>query len=260
MPPLKPFIALFFLLPCLAKAQAPLISLRYDAPADERCASAHGYEIKEAWVEELRSRLPEMQALWESAAPPMLAAVRKLTNKSLDPLPATVLLTLCDSPSQSRFGISVNMRFALGAFTANPVPLRYKVDTAFHELLHGFVSRHVPENSPLLERHKSESACVRNHLHLLSLQKAVLLSLGQQTELEQVIRIDTQLPSGCYSKAWAIVNESGSTYMQYVEELFHRRPAQSLDHRPAQHFAQAPPAGAERQQCARSAARDRHPG
>jgi hypothetical protein len=130
-----------------------------------------------------------------------------------------VRLTLCDTPSQSFNGPSVNMRFALRSFTAKPVPLRYKVDTAFHESLHAFITKYTPSDSALLAARKSESPCVLNHLHLLALQKAVLLSLGDAAALEQVIAIDSTLPSGCNKRAWAIVNEADGAYKAYVAEL-----------------------------------------
>jgi hypothetical protein len=37
--------------------------------------------------------------------------------------------------------------------------------------------------------------------------------------LEQVIRIDSELPSGCYKRAWALVNAGPDVYLQYVAEL-----------------------------------------
>jgi hypothetical protein len=60
---------------------------------------------------------------------------------------------------------------------------------------------------------------VRSHLHLLALQKAVLLELGQRDELRTVVATDSQLPSGCYRRAWALVNASDTEYSRYVAEL-----------------------------------------
>ena len=105
------------------------------------------------------------------------------------------------------------------SFTATPVPLRYKIDTVFHEALHEFVSRNTPARSELLSQHTSEPMCVRNHLHLLALQKAALLYTKDIEALEQVISIDGQLPSGCYKRAWSLVNATSNTYLQYVAEL-----------------------------------------
>jgi len=202
--------------PTSSAAPANPIELVYSEHLDEQCSAA---EIKAEWVAELHARLPEFRSMWEAMSPAMLGAVKALTGKSIDPSPRRVLLTLCNSPSQAVFGLSVNMRFALHSFTGEPVPLRYKADTVFHEVLHDFVSRQTPIESALLSLHRSESRCVRNHLHLLALQKAVLLSLGESQALAQVVSIDSQLPSGCYKRAWALVNESDTGYKQYVAEL-----------------------------------------
>lgn len=211
---------LLSLLACLALSRSAAVGA---APSSielvystESCA---GEPPKPEWVAELQSRLPEFKAVWEAIGPQMLGAVASLTGKAVDPLPQKVSLSLCSSPSQAIFGVSVNMRYAIRSFTPEPVPLRYKADTVFHELLHDFVSRNTPRASALLAVHDAESRCVRNHLHLLALQKGVLLSLNASEALTQVISIDSQLPSGCYKRAWNIVNESKDTYERYIAEL-----------------------------------------
>jgi hypothetical protein len=190
------------------------------AEADDRaCARSRGYDIKDEWVRELNQVLPEFRNLWNARGVAMFAAAASLTHRPIDRQIETVRLTLCDTPSQSFSGPIVNMRFALRSFTASPVPLRYKVDIAFHESLHRFVAEFAPRDSRLLASHRSESACVLNHLHLLALQKAVLLAVGDAAPLEQLVSIDSQLPSGCYKRAWTLVNETDSTYKRYVDEL-----------------------------------------
>jgi hypothetical protein len=209
-------IPLFWVTLCVpisSTAQPTPVELVYSEHSGEQCSA------KAEWVAELQSRLPEFRSIWDAVGPPMLRSVAALTGKSVDSRPRRVLLTLCDSPSQSVFGLSVNMRFALRSFTAEPVPLRYKVDTVFHEILHDFITQHTPRSSALLSLHKSESQCVRNHLHLLALQKAVLLSVEQPEALAQVVSIDSRLPSGCYQRAWSLINESENSYKQYVAEL-----------------------------------------
>ena len=196
----------------------PITDFRYEPRLDDACLATNGWPVKPEWSRELRDRIPDFRDMWESVGPPMAKAVNEITNKPFL-LPRTVNLTLCNKPSNSFFGVTVNMRYALRSFTATPVSLRYKVDTAFHEALHEFVARHTPRESGLLERHKSESFCVRNHLHLLALQKAVLLSLNDFGALDQVVANDSQLPSGCYKQAWQLLNSSPSTYQEYLAEL-----------------------------------------
>jgi len=199
-------------------ARSSRIEFSYDERTDEQCSSVQSQPIKSDWAAELRSRLPEFQALWESVGPTMTDAVATITKKPFAPA-GPVHLTLCDTPSNSLVDVTVNMRHALRSFTSTPVPLRYKVDTTFHETLHAFVSHNTPARSMLLSANSSESSCVRNHLHLLALQKAVLLFIGDTRSLEQVIAIDSQLPSGCYKRAWELVNTTPDTYKRYVAEL-----------------------------------------
>jgi len=210
---------LLFLLAQVSAAEPATLEVVYVESEDRACAKSRGYDVKDEWIKELNQVLPNFRDLWNAKGPAMFTAVTTLTHRSIDPHVEPVRLTLCDTPSQSSSGPSVNMRFALHSFTTSPVPLRYKIDVAFHESLHRFVAEYTPRNSQLLTSHHSESTCVLNHLHLLALQKAVLLSLGDATSLEQVVSIDSQLPSDCYKRAWSLVNETDSTYKQYVAEL-----------------------------------------
>lgn len=189
----------------------PTTSFVIDRRADVQSAHVE-------WARELDARLPEIVRLWESVSPPLFEAVVANTRKPLAP-PAIVHLTLTDQPSNSFLGITVNMRYALHSFTAKPVPMRYKIDTVFHEALHEFVMRNTPKASPLLAQHASEPQCVRNHLHLLALQESALLHTDQRAALDQVVAFDSQLPSSCYRRAWSLVNATSTTYRLYVDEL-----------------------------------------
>jgi hypothetical protein len=211
-------IALCAFVPISARSQPVQLPVAYDSARDQECALARGQPIKPEWEAELRARLPEFRRLWEFHAPQLSRAVTRLTGKPFTPS-GVISLTLCDTPSNSFGGVTVNMRYALRAYVAAPAPLRYKVDTAFHEMLHSFVALQVPRNSTLLAAMPRESVCVRNHVHLLALQKAVLLDLGETEALAQVIAIDSQLPSGCYRRAWSHVNEHEHSYKGYVSEL-----------------------------------------
>jgi hypothetical protein len=202
-----------------ARAAQPSVTVAYNPSLDSACALVRGGTIKEEWKAELASRKPEFEALWASAGPKLVAAAEAITTKPFPSEQFTVQLTLCNLPSQSIVGISVNMRYALSSFISPPVPMRYKIDTLFHELLHVFLASHPMAKSPLLEAHPSESECVRNHLHLLALQKAVLLKVKEHEALRDVVAIDGQLPGGCYKQAWALVNATDDEYLRYVAEL-----------------------------------------
>jgi hypothetical protein len=194
------------------------ISVTYSPSLDAICSVVRGPRIREEWQTELLSRLQEYRELWNSVGPRLLAGAEAITGIP-QPAAAMVRLTLCNVPSQSIFGISVNMRFALKSYSTAPVPLRYKVDTQFHELLHRMLRGYIPVQSPLMMSHSNESECVRDHLHLLALQKAVLLRQDDGAALADVLRVDNSLPSGCYRRAWEIVNASESVYQSYISEI-----------------------------------------
>ena len=204
---------------CSVKSAPARVTVAYYPTLDAVCAVLRGSEVKEEWRSELIARRPEFEALTSTLAPRFIAAAEAITGRAFPDGSTTVYLTLCDVPSQSKFGVSVNMRYALASFTASPVPLRYKVDTLLHELLHRFIASHPPLSSGLLETHRAETQCVRNHLHLLALQKTVLLKLGDRDALQSVIDVDSQLPGGCYKRAWALVNATETEHARYVAEL-----------------------------------------
>ena len=211
--------ALLLACSCSAKSGPARVTVAYHPTLDTVCSVLRGSEIKEEWRSELSARRGEFEALTSTLTPRFIAATEAITGKAFPEGPFTVYLTLCDVPSQSKLGVSVNMRYALASFTASPVPLRYKVDTLLHELLHRFIASHPPRSSALLEAHRAETQCIRDHLHLLALQKAVLLKLGDRDALEKVIEVDSQLPGGCYKRAWALVNATEAEHARYVAEL-----------------------------------------
>jgi len=202
-----------------AQAHQPKVTITYDAVADAQCAADRGMQIPDEWKAELTSRRPEFANLWEMLGPKLVEAAETITGKSFSGGRITARLTLCDLPSQSSDGIIINMRYALKSFTPSPVPMRYKIDTLFHEVLHVFLSEHPVKGSALLEQNKSEPERTREHLHLLALQKAVLLRLNDLEALKNVIAIDSQLPGGYYKRAWDIVNSKDNEYLKYVAEI-----------------------------------------
>jgi hypothetical protein len=207
---------------CSSQASFPHVKVNYDASEDLTCSKLPGGSIKEEWKAELLSREPEFVKLWETEGPRLVAATEAITGKDFPSREIIARLTLCDAPSESFPGegrITINMRYALKSFTPEPVSMRYKVDTLFHELLHIFLARHPIKNSALLKEHAAEDERVRDHLHLLALQKAVLLKLNEPDALKEVIAVDGALPGGYYKRAWELVNATDTKYLKYVAEL-----------------------------------------
>ena len=207
---------------CSSPAGPPTVRVEYDAAEDVTCSKLPGGSIKEEWKAELLARQAEFIKLWEAEWPRMVAATEAISGKDFPSQEITARLTLCNAPSESfpsADRVTINMRYALRSFTPEPVSMRYKVNTLFHELLHIFLNRHPIENSALLKEHAAEAERVRDHLHLLALQKAVLLKLNQPDALKEVIAVDSVLPGGYYKRAWELVNATDTEYLKYVAEL-----------------------------------------
>jgi len=202
-----------------AIAAPPAVTISYSPSLDSACALVRGYEIKKEWKEELAQKVGEFSDMWAKIGPRLLSTTEKITGRPFVEKRVSAHLTLCDLPSQAIFGVSVNMRYALSSFTRNPVPMRYKIGVLYHEVLHKYLDGHFPAQSVLLAQYRNEVPRVREHLHLLALQKAVYLALGMKDELAEVIDIDSQLPGGFYRRAWLIVNQGKDDYLKYVEEL-----------------------------------------
>jgi hypothetical protein len=214
-------LAALFCFVCSSQASQPRVKVEYSPQEDLLCSSPPGSSIKEEWKAELLSRQPEFEKLWETEGPRLIAATEAISGKAFPAQEITARLTLCQMPSESFPGtnrVTINMRYALNSFTPEPVSMRYKVQTLFHELLHIFLSRHPIERTALLKERASEDERVRDHLHLLALQKAVLLKLDKAEVLKEVIAVDSQLPGGYYKRAWEIVNVTDSEYLKYVAE------------------------------------------
>ena len=214
-------IVLTLLLICASQAEAgqPSVTVAYSPSMDAACSMVRGGTIKDEWKAELAARKPEFETLWAGIGPKLIGAAEEITGRPFPSEQVTAHLTLCNLPSQSIVGISVNMRYALKSYISPAVPMRYKVDTLFHELLHVFLASHPIESSQHLAWQGAEPECVRKHLHLLALQKAILLKLQQPEALQDVISIDGQLPGGCYKRAWILVNATDTEYLKYVAEL-----------------------------------------
>lgn len=201
------------------RAAPPDVTISYSPLLDTVCSFVRWYRIESAWKSELSSDIRRFRQMWAATGPKLLEAAERITGRPFTRRHITAHLTLCNLPSQSIVGISVNMRYALHSFTAHPVPLRYKVGVLYHEILHRYVDEYLPVHSPLLARYANEPSRVRKHLHLFALEKAVYLSLGMKSALAETIAVDNRLPDGSYARAWQIVNQGDDDYLAYVAEL-----------------------------------------
>lgn len=200
-----------------ASASVPSVTLSYAAEFDQACAQQTKYQISPAWVSELQGRLPEITAAWAKDGPTLLRSSAEIVGKQFQEKQMWVSLSVCSLPSIAD-PLLINMRFSLKSFTPTPLTEDVTVSIIFHEILHRYLLGRIPANSPLLLKYKGEDGTVKDHLHLLALQKAVYLKLGRLPTLQRVIEKDQELPNKAYTRAWEIVN-SRENYQSFLAEL-----------------------------------------
>jgi hypothetical protein len=211
-------LAAFLVLSACVKAQGT--QLDYSPKLDSICAVISGPSIEETWKSELQLTLPEFEKEWATLGVELVKGSERVLGRAINQN-FTAHLTLCNTPSRA-WPVVVNMRYALKSFTPSPVPLRVKVGTLHHEILHREIDELIPSNSPFLEDYSDEHSRVRNHLHLLAVQKATYLELGLDDELAELVSVDSRLPEGYYKRAWEIVNSEPQHYKKALAELQQR--------------------------------------
>ena len=212
-------LALFCFL-CSSQASQPRVKVDYSPQQDLLCSSPPASSIKDEWKAEMLSRRPEFEKLWKAEGPRLLAATEAISGREFPPQEVTDRLTLCNAPSESFPGtdrVTINMRYALRSFTPEPVSMRYKVYTLFHELLHSFVVENLPESTPLLKKYAAEAPKVLSHLHLFAIEKLVYTRLGRAEDLAWLDFLNKRIGDE-YGRAWEIVDHIEG-YEKFVAEF-----------------------------------------
>lgn len=194
------------------------VRFTYSPALDSICSFFNGPNISAEWKEELGGKKAELEREWKAIGETLISSTEQITGHRLDANDKTVHLTLCNTTSRS-FPLILNMRYALSSYTDNPVSIKDKVGTVYHELLHPYIDSYPPEFSTELKKYENENSRVLKHIHLLTLVKAVYLSLNLEQQLSSILKMDSSLPNGDYKRAWEIVNSSESYYKVLVAEL-----------------------------------------
>jgi hypothetical protein len=204
----------------LNRPPLPVVYLLYPPPNgtifDVNCGELLKTTVDPDAVTEVVRRAPEMQALWNRDGPGYLSAT--LTEIGL-PFPfkeVQAVLTVCPGVRSMSAPLMINVRRFL---TSAPVrdPDWLLAETVYHELMHTYV-RPVNGGSALRKKYGADAPVVLNHLHVMALEKFVLLKLGKSEELKRVgLDYQTLLPPP-YKRAWTIVNEIEG-HEPFVNEL-----------------------------------------
>src|SRR5215212_3177809 len=132
------------------------------------------------------------------------------------------VLTVCGTGTMS-MPLMVDVRQYL-AGAVHPAPIGDFSEKLFHELMHHYVSP-LTTQSALRKKYAAESQVVLSHLHVMALEKFVLLKLGEKSELAFLDQ-EYRTEAGPYRRAWEIVNDIEG-YPAFIKELTIQPPQRS---------------------------------
>lgn len=183
----------------------PKLFFSYSFLYDDICAGNN--PVDDQWAAEASAREGEFAALWEAQAPVLMGALISEFGRGFTRKEMSVTLSVCPAAASLSNPLVLNVsRFMKSYMQQYPVRPDFAfVDLLFHELLHTWVVEGWPESSALLAKYKDESRSVRNHLHLMAVQKLIYLKLGRQDLLQWIGSNYSRMPGG-YGRAWDIVN------------------------------------------------------
>jgi hypothetical protein len=193
----------------LAEAQLlPTVYLLYPAPDgtifDRTCGATMKTEIDSKWVQETVRRAPDFQAQWDEQGPTYMTAAFAEIGRKFPFRQMQAVLTVCPVGSISH-PLMINVRAFLST-AQKPAPAWLFSEIVFHELMHHYTMP-VNATSALRNKYSAEPGQTLNHLHVMALEKFVLVKLGRSAELKYVDEHYRTGSPATYKRAWEIVND-----------------------------------------------------
>jgi len=198
----------------------PKVDFLYPAPLgtifDRTCPQLLNTQINPGWVQETVRRLPEFQAQWDREGPKYLSLILAEIGLKFPYREMQAALTVCPVSTMS-MPLMINVRSFLST-APSPAPPEFFSEVVFHELMHHYVSP-VFASSALRKKYAVEPPVTLYHLHVMALEKFVLMKLGKTVELKHLDYLyRTDPPPSYYKRAWEIVNDIEG-YEAFIKEL-----------------------------------------
>ncbi len=187
---------------------APKLFFGYSWLYDQNCAVTEDRKIDPTWVSEAKEKTQNFKDIWEKSGPILFGKVFEIFGFGFSRKELTATLSVCPAPSYSSpLVLNVN-RFLKSYMKDKPVRSDDSfADLVFHELLHTWVSENVSFPTPLFSKYQNEERVVRNHLHLMALQKYTYTSLNRDDLVKMIDQQYSNMPVPAYNRAWKIVTE-----------------------------------------------------
>lgn len=197
----------------------PKLFFEYSWLYDQNCAVTDARKIEADWSQEAKAKSQNFAEIWNKNGTALFDKVFELFGLGFTRKELTATLSVCPAPSYSNPLIINVTRFLKSYMKDKPVRSDDSfTDLVFHELLHTWVIENVKYPTPLDTKYQNEERVVRNHLHVMAMQKYIYTMLNR-ADLINMINEQYSNPSmPAYGRAWTIVNEIEG-YEPFINEI-----------------------------------------
>ena len=152
---------------------------------------------------------PKLVLAWHRNGPVLFNQVYSFFKREFKAKKRTVIIYLSNSWS---YGSDNLLILGLRHYIEPQLPLSVSLedqftDLVFHELLHVWVDNNISNSSAMLIKYSNEHVHVREHIHLMAIQKLVYLKLNRHDMLKMLDESYRKLSLPEYRRAWEIVND-----------------------------------------------------
>lgn len=184
---------------------------------DRLCATDFKQPLDQKALQAAVQQRDAFQKQWDTEGPAYLSAAMSAIGLPFPYKEMQATLSVC-LPDSTSIPLIIDVRpFLPGA--ARPAPAWEFTEIVFHELMHSYV-RPILTHSELMKKYANEPPTVKYHLHVMALEKLVLLKLHRPDALKTLDHDYRNGPDPAYKRAWEIVNDEEG-YEAFVGELKH---------------------------------------
>jgi len=199
-------------------AQLPRVDILYPPGGsllDRLCKTDFNRAIDEAVLRAAVQQRADFQKRWDVEG---LSYMQAALNEIGMPFPyheMQATLTVC-LPASTSIPLVIDVTPFL-ASAVKPAPGWEFSEILFHELMHSYVSP-VFAASALMKKYQNEAATTKYHLHVMAIEKMVLLKLQRPEQLAILDYGYRNGPDPAYRRAWEIVNDVEG-HQPFIAEL-----------------------------------------
>ncbi len=200
----------------LSANDAPQIFMEKADILDWQLEMFYSAKVSQAAKSELENRKHEFQQSWNLAVEQgILKKSQKVSGLSFKRREYTAWLSLAPLIPMGRPLIINVSPYLNNGSSGSPMSMNSFISMTHHEVLHFLVEiiegKKLYNISNIAKKYKDEPSNVLAHLHLMAIQKAAYIEMGN-TGLEllsETEKLYSEVIKGDYARAWQIVKEEG---------------------------------------------------